>query len=45
MNSNNGDIIFKIPISSRVYDSIEINPQENIAIVGDVKGNITLYNI
>ena len=44
VNSNNGDIIFKIPISSRVYNSIEINPQENIAIVGDVKGNITLYD-
>ena len=44
VNSNNGDIIFKIPISSRVYNSIEINPQENIAIVGDAKGNITLYD-
>ena len=44
MNSNNGDIIFKIPISSRVYNSIGINPQENIAIVGDAKGNITLYD-
>jgi len=45
VNSNNGDIIFKIPISSRVYNSIEVNSQENIAIVGDAKGNITLYDI
>ena len=44
VNSSNGDIIFKIPITSRVYDSIEINSQENIAIVGDAKGNISLYN-
>ena len=44
VNSTNGDIIFKIPITSRVYDSIEINSQENIAIVGDAKGNISLYN-
>ena len=44
VNSNNGDIIFKIPIASRVYDSIEINSQENIAILGDAKGNISLYN-
>ena len=44
VNSNNGDIIFKIPISNKVYNSIEINPQENIAIVGDAKGNITLYD-
>jgi len=44
VDSNNGDIIFKIPISSRVYNSIEINSQENIAIVGDAKGNITLFD-
>ena len=44
VNSINGDIIFKIPISSRVYNSIEINSQENIAIVGDAEGNISIYN-
>tara|TARA_Y100001958_G_scaffold80215_1_gene54187 strand:+ start:685 stop:1926 length:1242 start_codon:yes stop_codon:yes gene_type:complete len=45
VNASNGDIIFKIPISSRVYNSIEVNSEENIAIVGDAKGNISLYNI
>ena len=45
VDSNNGQIEYKIPIENRVYNSIEINEENNIAIVGDTSGKLSLYNI
>ena len=41
----NGQIEYKIPIENRVYNSIEINEDKKIAIVGDTSGDLSLYNI
>ena len=45
VDANNGQIEFKIPIKNRVYDSIEINEDKKIAIVGDTAGTLSLFNI
>ena len=45
VNANNGQIEYKIPIENRVYNSIEINEDNKIAIVGDTSGKLSLYNI
>lgn len=45
VDANNGQIEYKIPIENRVYNSIEINEDKKIAIVGDTSGDLSLYNI
>tara|TARA_S200000501_G_scaffold250015_1_gene234220 strand:+ start:600 stop:1850 length:1251 start_codon:yes stop_codon:yes gene_type:complete len=45
VDAKTGQIEYKIPIENRVYNSIEINEDEKIAIVGDTSGNLSLYDI
>ena len=45
VNANSGQIEYKIPLENRVYNSIEINEDKKIAIVGDTSGNLSLYDL
>ena len=45
VDANNGQIKFKIPIKNRIYNSIEINEDKKIALVGDTSGRLSLINI
>lgn len=45
VNSKNGEIKFKTPLSERIYNSISINAEKEIAIVGDASGNIIIINL
>ena len=45
VNSKNGEIQFKIPMKDRIYNSITINDEENIAIIGDTAGKLSVIDI
>ena len=45
VDANNGQIKFKIPIKNRIYNSIEINEEKKIALVGDTAGSLLLINL
>ena len=42
VDANNGQIEYKIPIENRIYNSIEIDEDNKIAIVGDTSGKLSL---
>ncbi len=45
VNSKNGEILFKIPMNNRIYNSIKINEEGNIALLGDTSGKLTVVDI